>query len=142
MSDFVYQPEETDVTARLKGLLEDAIPSVDRLSEEHKRKLLTTLEEALSINRRRHARKDCSIAVTCSAYRVFADFISNISAGGAFIRTSSPCLIGERLTMTFSVPEGEKTVNVTGQIVRTTNDGIGVKFIGANKHLAGTIESL
>ncbi|MDY6953854.1 MAG: PilZ domain-containing protein, partial [Thermodesulfobacteriota bacterium] len=105
-------------------------------------KLLHVLEESLSINRRRHARKPCSIAVTCSAYRVFADFISNISAGGAFIQTSSPCLLGERLTMTFSVPEGEKTLNVAGQIVRTTKDGVGVRFTGTREDLSGAIESL
>ncbi|MDY6987036.1 MAG: PilZ domain-containing protein [Thermodesulfobacteriota bacterium] len=142
MTDSAYQPDEAGLTARLKELLKEVIPSVESLSGEHKRKLLSLLEESLSINRRKHTRKPCTIAVTCSAYRVFADFISNISAGGAFIQTSSPCLLGERLTMTFSVPEGEKTVNVAGQIVRTTKDGVGVRFTGASKDLAGAIEFL
>jgi Tfp pilus assembly protein PilZ len=139
MTDSVQQPD--DVTARLKELLTDAIPSVDSLSGEHKRRLLSVLEESLCINRRKHARKPCSVPVTCSAYRVFADFISNISAGGAFIRTTSPCLIGERITMTFSLPVGKEPVNVAGQIVRTTKDGVGVKFTSASKDLERTVES-
>jgi len=141
MTDFVHQADESSVTARLKELLRDISPFIDNASEDQKQRLLSVLEESLPIDRRRDTRKPCSIAVTCATYRVFTDFIKNISPGGAFIETSAPCLPGEHLTMMFSLPDQEEPVKITGKIVWRAPEGVGVKFTTASKDFSGKIES-
>jgi Tfp pilus assembly protein PilZ len=78
--------------------------------------------------RRRHPRKDCSIPVTVGTWRVFREFVKNISRGGMFIETDAPFSPGERVTLTFSYANQPNPVRITARVVRKTNRGIGVEF--------------
>ena len=142
MEDSAHRSDESSVTARLKELLEDVAPLIDNASEDQKRKLLALLEESLPRDRRRHPRKECAIAVTCATYRVFTDFIRNISPGGVFIETSAPCLPGDHLALMFSLPKEEEPVKVTGKIVWRAREGVGVKFTSADEDLEQMIDAL
>ena len=52
--------------------------------------------------------------------------IANISGGGAFVDTSQFFQVGQDIAMKYSFTNGEE--NRSGQVVRSTSQGIGVKF--------------
>jgi Tfp pilus assembly protein PilZ len=58
----------------------------------------------------------------------FDAFIQNISSSGVFIKTTKPLLAGQEIAMTFTFPQTQKTIMATGEIVRISYDGVGVKF--------------
>jgi uncharacterized protein (TIGR02266 family) len=142
MKDPVQELDESTVTARLKELLRDVSLILDSASEAQKRRLLSLMEELRPQERRRHARKPCAIAVTCTMNRVFADYIKNISRGGVFIETAAPCLPGDHLAMMFSVPHQEEPVKVMGTVVRRAPEGVGVRFTSAGEDFEDMIEGL
>jgi len=142
MKDPVEKLDEATVTARLKELLRDVSLVLDSTTEEQKRKLLSLLEESPPSDRRRHARRPCSIGVTCTMNRVFADYIKNISRGGVFIETDAPCLPGDHLAMMFALPNQEEPVKVMGKVVRRAPEGVGVRFTSAAEDFEHMIEGL
>ena len=58
----------------------------------------------------------------------FKAFIQDVSSSGAFIRTSRPLLAGQEIAMTIIFPRTRKPVMATGEIVRVSYGGVGVKF--------------
>jgi hypothetical protein len=79
--------------------------------------------------RRKHPRKSTFIHVDCSGNQcAFTDFIQNLSAGGLRLDTQLPFFVGQSLSMTFSVTNGEVPIKIAGKIVRVDSRGIGVKF--------------
>jgi hypothetical protein len=87
------------------------------------------LEEALSKGRRKHYRKPVFMVVDYTTQgHAYRDFIQNISPDGAFIETPISFRIGQELSLTFALPSCQKHIKITGQVVRTTPQGIGVKF--------------
>jgi hypothetical protein len=61
--------------------------------------------------------------------RTYKDFILNISIGGVFIETRTFLGSGQKVAMSFPLPNCKKHVKITGEIVRTSLHGVGVKFI-------------
>jgi hypothetical protein len=61
--------------------------------------------------------------------RTYKDFIQNISIGGVFIETRTFLGSGQKVAMSFPLPNCKKHVKITGEIVRTSLHGVGVKFI-------------
>lgn len=115
----------TEVRGRLFELIFD-MPEAeirDLLKKQEKRPQ-PKLEE-----RRKHPRERAFILMDCLGNKcAFTDFIQNISAGGLFIETQIPLVIGQELSMTFSLPNAEDPTKITGEIVRVDSKGIGVKF--------------
>ena len=58
----------------------------------------------------------------------YEDFLQDISAGGVFIETRAMFTVGQSLTLTFPMPGHHHFITVTGEVVRATGQGIGVKF--------------
>lgn len=58
----------------------------------------------------------------------YEDFLQDISAGGVFIETHALFTVGQPLTLTFPMPGHQHFITVTGEVVRATGHGIGVKF--------------
>lgn len=85
--------------------------------------------EQPAAERRRSPRKTCCTAVAY-ATRGFSsiEYIQDISAWGVFIRTSKTVPIGEDIAMTIPKPGGEESIKIIGQVVRSSPEGIGVKF--------------
>ena len=118
----------TEVRGRLFEL-------IFNLPESETRGLLKTLEiqwQPKYEERRKHPRKRTFIQVDCSGKQcAFTDFIQNLSAGGLYIDTQLPFFVGQALSMTFSVTNGEAPVKIAGKIVRVDPRGIGVQFDAA-----------
>ena len=99
-------------------------------SEYERGNFLEKFEERLAEERRKHARKPFFMAVDYATKdRTYKDFIQNISTGGVFIETRMPLYAGQKLAMSFPLPNCKKHVKITGKIVRTNVQGIGVKFL-------------
>ena len=112
----------SSVTARLMAL-------ISNISEDQQRALLTQLEAYQNGNRREHLRTPCFIAVDyANQDQVFKGFIQDISAGGVFITPRTSFSVGEEITLTFSPPNYQEPVKIKGEIIRSDQLGIGVKF--------------
>ena len=99
-------------------------------SEYEQGNFLDKFEERLAEERRKHARKPFFMAVDYATKdRTYKDFIQDISTGGVFIETRMPLHAGQKLAMSFPLPNCKKHVKITGKIVRTNVQGIGVKFL-------------
>ena len=105
---------------------------ISTLSEVQLKKLLEALEKWRKPKfkeKRKYPRKQTLIWIECSGNRcALNDFIQNISVSGLFIETIVPFFVGEELSMTFSLPDAEDPIKITGKIVRLDSRGIGVKF--------------
>jgi len=84
------------------------------------------------IDRRKDARikfKHPLPMVNCQAKDgYFKASITNLSSNGVFIRTHRPFFAGEEIAMTFTFPISKNIKMVTGEIVRISEEGIGVVF--------------
>lgn len=87
-----------------------------------------------SQNSRRTYRKACSLVVDYSlGGRFFTGLARDISLEGVFIENRHPAAMDETVQLTLTTPELPKPLKLDGAVVRTTEDGIGVRF---NKHHA------
>lgn len=122
MTDIDPADQDRELTDRL-------IEAVKHLSLQRKKMLEELLNEWERLDYREDSRIPCFLPVDFStASRVYQDFIHNLSNGGVFIETAAPIKAGQPISMIFTVPSLEKTFKVTGTIVRSERDGIGVKF--------------
>jgi len=113
------------------------------MSEDEQRTLLKDLEERPFEGRRKHVRKPFLMAVDYSTQdHVYKDFIQDISSGGVFIQTHMPFTVGQEVSLTFPLPSFQKHVKVIGEVVRSTSQGVGVKFKMADKDQEAMITSL
>ena len=136
MTTFKAQSNESNITARLIELIKN-------MSEDEQHTLLKDLEERQFKGRRKHARKPFLMAVDYSTQDyVYKDFIQDISAGGVFIQTHMPFTVGQEVSLTFPLPNYQKHVKVIGEVVRSTPQGVGVKFKMADQKQEAMITSL
>ncbi len=135
--------DKAELTARLKGLLKHVSSYVDNAPDDQKLKLLMFLENWLVVDRRRHLRKACFVSVTLGESRESTAFIRNMTTKGAFIETSAAFSAGEHISLMALIPGREKPVEMTGEIVRKTPEGIAVKFTAPpSMALEALVESL
>jgi Tfp pilus assembly protein PilZ len=74
---------------------------------------------------------------------LYKEFVRNIGASGIFIETSVPFQFGRPITITFSPPNQDQPLEITGKVVRRIPEGIGIKFTTMpDKDLQEMIESL
>ena len=136
MTSFEIQSNESSITARLIELIKN-------MSEDEQRTLLKDLEEKPFEGRRKHVRKPFLMAVDYSTQdHVYKDFIQDISTGGVFIQTHMPFSVGQEVSLTFPLPNYQKHIKVTGEVVRSTTQGVGVKFKMADQDQTAMITSL
>ncbi len=136
MTTLEIQSNESRITARLIELIKN-------MSEDEQRTLLKDLEERPFEGRRKHVRKPFLMAVDYSTQdHVYKDFIQDISSGGVFIQTHMPFTVGQEVSLTFPLPSFQKHVKVIGEVVRSTPQGVGVKFKMADKDQEAMITSL
>lgn len=104
------------------------------MPETETRQLLKELKERRKTaqkneDKRKHPRKRTFIHVDCSGNKcVFTDFIQNISVSGLYIETQIPLFEDQKLSMTFSPPDSEDTIKITGTVARIDSKGIGIQF--------------
>ena len=128
--------EKRDDINRLMDIISD-------MSDTERRALLKDLEAKGFRARRQYPRKPFMTVVDyVSRDRTYTDFIQNISAGGVFIETRIPFTVGQDLSLAFPLPKFNKQLKLCGKIVRTTDQGIGVKFRMADQEQEETIREL
>jgi len=136
MTTLEIQSNESRITARLIELIKN-------MSEDEQRTLLKDLEGRPFEGRRKHVRKPFLMAVDYSTQdHVYKDFIQDISSGGVFIQTHMPFTVGQEVSLTFPLPNYQKHIKVIGEVVRSTPQGVGVKFKMADKDQEAMITSL
>ena len=136
MTTFETQLNESKITTRL-------IELIKKIPEEEQRALLKELEERLFEGKRKHDRKPFLMAVDYSTQdHVYKDFIQNVSAGGVFIQTNMPFSVGQEVSLTFPLPNYKKHIKIIGEVIRTTPQGVGVKFKMADQDQKAIIKSL
>ena len=101
-----------------------------KMSAKERQTLLNELEEKYKKGNREFSRKDYKKEVDFVLNeRMFRGLIQNLSASGMFIETSESFSEGQRITLTFELPEPGEHIKVSGKIVRLIPDiGFGVKF--------------
>ncbi len=128
-----------EVEARLTRLISD-------MSETEKRELLERLEkweQAKLKDARQHLRRQTSIyAVFSGQDCYFRDYIKDISTGGLFIETRSPLAVGQEIILILSLPSHERPIKIICEVVRATQQGIGVKFRPSSPIIEEMIETL
>ena len=92
---------------------------------------MTSTEESKSPyqEKRLTPRTPLSMAVNYAVQgEAYEDFVQDISAGGIFIETQIHFVLGQSLAITLPLPGHQHFIQVTGEVVRQTPHGIGVKF--------------
>ena len=102
---------------------------INGMTEAQCQKFLKRVKTWRNKDRREDPRIACTIPVDYSVEgRAFKDFIEDISAGGLFIKTQATLAKGQKITLTFLLPDRKKSVRIDGTIARSNATGIGVKF--------------
>jgi hypothetical protein len=102
---------------------------VAEMSLEEQRALLEMLEATTGAEKRELPRRTSGLVVNYSdAWRSYQDLARDISAGGMFIETSEHFAVGDRIRISFRIPQVAIPIRLCGKIVRTSPTGIGVQF--------------
>jgi uncharacterized protein (TIGR02266 family) len=98
----------------------------------------------------REARFDVDIEVNCRTRGMFvANYVTNISKGGMFIRSDHPFPLHSQVHLRFRLPEIDVIIETAGRVVwnydiaRGTNHllpGSGIKFVGLSPADRAAIE--
>jgi len=144
------QISEDQLLIYLRELLQDSFSAqmfkmVIDMSNEQQALLLKKLESKSSIknqeDRRSQSRKSCLVPADYEIQgRSFKGYILDISDSGAFIETSDYFFGGQDIIITFAVPAYQKPLKLTGKIVWSSEQGIGVKFTHLTPHQLGAVK--
>ena len=111
-----------------ESVTDELIETIKKLSESQQEYLLQAVKDWIN-DQREYPRKDCRAEVMYSDNnRIVQGMIVNISAGGLYLQPDSPFTVGQEITLTFEHPFAKKQVKAVGKIVRSDQNGIGVKF--------------
>lgn len=112
-----------EITSRLMNI-------VLEMTLDQQVKLLEKLDEQGYENSRQFSRtcleKPCVVIVNNRTQE--ESYITDICRNGMFIETEQSFKIGERVKLSFRMPASRKILRVTGQIVRSQNNGFGLRF--------------
>jgi PilZ domain-containing protein len=124
---------------RINTLLED-------LPEDHLGNLIDQLEYQSNAlyesgkDRRKYPRTHFNKEVDYSAKDQFhRDMANDISPGGLMFETRKPFEVGERLTLIIQIKENERPLRIPGEVVRTSDQIIGIRF-DVNRHVEASLE--
>lgn len=102
---------------------------IEKMTESQLESLLAAAEELLGKKKRVHERFTCLITADCVYHhRAYNNYVKDISVGGVFMETREPFSQGEAILLTLSMAHYSKPFKITGEIVRLTPEGVGVKF--------------
>ena len=105
-------------------------------------KLEQTVQGSDAKERRNHLRKACLMPVDYSIQgRHFRGYILDISTHGAFIETNDYYFSGQEIIMKFSIPHYQKPLTISGKIVWSSQNGIGIKFRQLTPHQIDVIKA-
>ncbi len=124
------------------GVVKELFDLISSLSEDEQFILINLLKKHPIKSRRRHQRKDCTIAVECDTPDcTYMQYIRDISISGVFIETTESFSIGQEISLYFDFPDSEDAVKVVGQVIRRASKGIGVEFTNITLRDANLLEN-
>lgn len=131
----IWHPDRFTHNPRLREIAERKLKEVNaayHFLTRHDR-FAETGSEHLQLNEKRsHVRKNCRIAldyiVRNRPFSRYRDIIGNISGSGIFIETGKSLVTGRKLFLSFTLPLFGEFSSVSGEIVRITPSGMGVRF--------------
>jgi len=147
-----YEPESS-TTDQLKKFAKDITTFAYNATEEQRETILRLLNEGQILelleawrktDRRRAARKPCSMTVQFGIEEeILTEMIRDASTEGVFIESFAPLRIGQEIKMTIWPDNEEESVEITGEIIWAGSKGVGVKFTKPpSEELGRVIESL
>ena len=72
-----------------------------------------------------------------------AEYVTNISRSGVFIKSQTPLAVGTKVNLRFTViMEDIETIEGVGEVVRVEKDGMGVVFKELEAHSKHLIDKL
>lgn len=100
----------------------------------------------MSADQRTHARQTINKEFS-SIDDFIAEYVTNISRGGVFIRSKSPLPVGTKVNLKFSVILDDfETIEGEGEVVRVVEDGdeigMGVRFTSLTDRSRELVEKL
>ena len=89
--------------------------------------------QTTDLERRKDARKkvDETQLMVADCRTMDCDFqapVENISSGGIFINTRQHLFAGQEIAIKFDFPDARNTIMANGEVVRTSMDGVGIRF--------------
>jgi len=89
--------------------------------------------QTTDLERRKDARKkvDETQLMVANCRTMDCDFqapVENISSGGIFINTRQHLFAGQEIAIKFDFPDARNTIMANGEVVRTSMDGVGIRF--------------
>ena len=110
----------------------ELIQLITKMSLEDRCKILGDFISYTGTTKRKYGRREFIRSVDFNVKgSLFHGYTKNISRGGVFIETKNASTLfsaGDPIKMNLEHPELHKNFNVTGKIIRTATNGIGVQF--------------
>lgn len=111
------------------NVIAQLVDMIKLLSHQERRILLNTLKRKHFKEKRTKPRKANPALLDYAVRgRVYHGFIHDISLDGMFIGTSETIAVGQEILSMIPVPNSPRSIKVTGNVVRSTPNGIGIKF--------------
>ena len=111
------------------AVYDELLAKIKTLTPGQQTELLALIDDRWGEKSRKADRKDFFMTVDyVIADRYYRDFIQDMSDSGVFIRTRQQFESGQEIRMTFMAPDLQSPFKINGEIVRTLENGIGVRF--------------
>jgi len=110
-------------------ITENLVKIIKKMPAKDRYKLYQVLEKRYPLEKRDNNRIEFHANAGYTSLECFGnDMIQDISAGGVYMKTMTPLTIGQPITLTIPSTDGSHNVRVHGEVVRVTDDGVGIKF--------------
>jgi Tfp pilus assembly protein PilZ len=125
------------------NVTDQLIERIRSMALEKQAQLLNELDDGHDRKLRQHDRKTFFMIVDyVVGDRYFRDFIQDMSDTGVFIKTSHNIPLGTKILMTFMSPDNQKPFKISGEVVRVTPEGVGIRFALNSQVQEAVIKSL
>ena len=124
-------------------VLEKLLAKIKTLSPGQQGELMALIDDRWGEKARKDERRDYFMTVDYVVDdRYYRDFIQDMSESGVFIKTRQVFNPGQEILMTFMSPDLKIPFKIPGEIMRTRDDGIGVRFKKESQVQAEVIAAL
>ncbi len=115
------------------GVIDRLVELIYRMPREEQISLLNKLEHYQlgkpNYRTRKYKRSQCVISVDYKTPDdVFKDYIRDISPSGIFMESEETFTLGEEIVLAINFSDSGNPFRIPTEVVRTTSEGIGLKF--------------
>jgi hypothetical protein len=135
--------DEDDSPTKVDSVYDQVMEKINRMSDVELVELLEWVDDPSGGQPRRDNRMTFYTTVDYVVEgQYYRDFIQDLSVSGVFIKGRQMFEPGQHILMTFMSPFLQKPFKISGEIVRTLDTGIGVKFDKESQVQAEAISAL